>query len=152
MYYSIKLHGGLGNQLFMIASIWGQAERDEVEFVLEPWSYGSWCHGHDSTYYREIFEPFMNRKNKIDWKNKYRLEPYYESALKYENIPKQLENTIFDGYFQSPKYFNHISKKILNWLLPNPLTSYNSWVSEYFLILKKKLDSPENLVVDEVFF
>lgn len=105
---STVLKGGLGNQLFQI-------------FMLI-----SYCLKYNKTYLFEYSDYLLlGRKRKTYWNNllhslkkfttnnKINLPLVYEMNFHYDDYPN-LTNIKFDGYFQSPKYFNNYRSQLFN--------------------------------------
>jgi hypothetical protein len=117
IYYTSSLLGGLGNQLFNIASVWGIAEANNCKYTLTKDSLTSECFRHCKTFYNELYDRFMTDKQ-ITWEEEFK-EYRYQDALKYSPPKESIKkNTRFYGYFQSPKYFENIKYKVLDWIIP----------------------------------
>jgi len=109
---SIDLWGGLGNQLFQIASTYGHALRHNLN-----------C-GFDIT---QTYLPLQGRKAIEYAKNlyfslpkikhgDYNLEVWKAKRWEYDPIPPK-DNVLLNGYFQSPKPFDEYREKILELFL-----------------------------------
>jgi hypothetical protein len=109
---SINLMGGLGNQLFQISTAYSHAIDN-----------GFWCgfdlsktylplQGHEASIYKSgIYSELPLIKH-----GDYRFQAYKEPRWEYDSIPA-IDNMLLDGYFQSPKYFNHNRGKLLKLFL-----------------------------------
>lgn len=117
IYFNSYLVGGLGNQLFNVASIWGLSEKSGAKYVLTKDSITSGCFHHSRIFYEELFNRFMSSDN-IQWELEFK-EPSFQTALKYlgDKVERN-KNIRFRGYFQSPKYFYNIKDKVLDWIIP----------------------------------
>lgn len=97
-----NLMGGLGNQMFQIATTISHAKNIGVDYFFD----FSRCHtpnqGKTSNYY--VNSIFKNIKNvNVDIKNS-NLKIYQEPNFNFSEIPN-IDNIILNGYFQSEKYF-----------------------------------------------
>ncbi len=104
--YSVVLQGGLGNRLFQIASIYGLSCSHQSQFVVR----NEYCHSnsHSSRTYERFYRPFFSERQ-------YAFEKYVEpqfAALSYREISFRDKNTLFEGFFQSERYFLAVRKKI----------------------------------------
>jgi hypothetical protein len=102
------LKGGLGNQMFQIANAYAYAKRNAFDFGI---NYDlSFCpnQGHVASKYKNnIYKniPITNIKpNKV----------YSEIDFKFQEIPNGIDNVLFDGYFQSDKYFIDFEEDVRN--------------------------------------
>lgn len=105
-----NLKGGLGNQLFQIAAGFSYALDFNLEFRLNTGLLDKWhCIQGESpkVYFDNIF-------SNIDVTNHIPSNTYNEPSFTYQKIPNGLNEYIFDGYFQSEKYFKHNSESILS--------------------------------------
>lgn len=101
-FISVKLMGGLGNQLFQIFTTMEYAINNNKIFAFQN------CEKLNSgtvrpTYYETLFKnlkPFLEKKETIDsW------PVYKENGFEYNDLPKFNKNVTLYGYFQSYKYF-----------------------------------------------
>jgi hypothetical protein len=103
----IKLHGGLGNQLFEIASIYCFAKSQNKSLIVVNKSKN---HHTQSDYFQTIFR-------KVVYDPSYRYTKTYtealEDGLRYVELPLYKENALYEGYFQSEKYFHLCRDDIL---------------------------------------
>jgi hypothetical protein len=105
---SCNLQGGLGNQMFQIATTYALAKRnnDTCGFDFEK------CYtplqGHTSTKYeKNIFKNITKIEKLIPSKT------YFEPKFSYTEIPYS-PNILLNGYFQSNLYFNDFEDEIIN--------------------------------------
>lgn len=105
-----QLKGGLGNQLFQIASSFSYALDANIDFQLSLPLLDKWgCIQGESpkVYLNNIFS---NTNTTQQTPN----NAYKEPCFTYQKIPDGLIDCIFDGYFQSEKYFKHNSESIIS--------------------------------------
>ena len=105
---SVHLMGGLGNQLFQI---------------FTAMAYGF---DHDKKYVFQQEKGIRDRRKTVYWDNflssikcitvtkQIQLPLYKETAFHYTQLPYMRISFMLYGYFQSYKYFNHQSDKIIN--------------------------------------
>jgi hypothetical protein len=114
---SIHLIGGLGNQLFQIATLIAYCIENKTDFVL-PYSETLKTGVERPTYW----DNFLNALKKFtteenpDFYNDYlyNLPQYREPGFHYVPIPPKLENVCLYGYFQSYKYFDKYHDRVLS--------------------------------------
>lgn len=99
---SIKLQGGLGNQLFMMAAVIAHSLKHELEYYI-PLEV-------DNPHYKDQ-RPYIFPGVKYS-KDIPLLPIYKEPNFHYAEIPP-IDNVCFDGYFQSYKYFDDYRDEIL---------------------------------------
>lgn len=108
---SSYLLGGLGNQMFQIATTYSLAKEMDVDYLID----FDLCHtpaqGNTSNKYKDNI--FKNIKNgKVDTAGK---RQHNEPTFSYVELPKQ-DDIILRGYFQSEKYFEKHSDYIKKFL------------------------------------
>lgn len=93
----VKVYGGLGNQLFQIATALAYCQKTNKSLELFP------CDGNRRTYYwNSLLARFADSViNEIP--NSFPI--YKELGFSFKEIPYFDGNIILDGYFQSSKYF-----------------------------------------------
>ncbi len=99
----VKIYGGLGNQLFQIATGLAYCQETGKELVLFP------CDTNRRTYYWDSL--LSNFADKITHYLP-NIPIYKEIGFSYRKIPHYDGDIILDGYFQSSKYFSN--DKLLN--------------------------------------
>jgi len=107
---TIKLMGGLGNQLFEIFTTMAHAIRNGMEFKFQ--NCKSLLIGTvRPTYWENLLDelkPFLTDQSNLNFKN------YNELAYTYNMLPNFTDDTMLFGYFQSLKYFEQELPLILN--------------------------------------
>ena len=102
-----KLQGGLGNMLFQIAAIYSLAEDNKVSCGFNHQE--SINQGNSSkSYVKNIFKnvTFFEKNTNFSY-------IFNEDSFTHKPLPF-LDNTIYNGYFQSELYFKHNKNKIFN--------------------------------------
>lgn len=148
----VKLQGGLGNQLFQYALARSVSNRLQTDFRLDPAPFNTYykLHKYSLQFFNlqeklaresDMFGFVWLRKHEsvFNWFVKYilrgninRLKFYcMEKDLHFEPTVFERDNTYFDGYWQSEKYFNEIASELRGELtLKNPLSTYSQGISE----------------------
>lgn len=114
---SCLLQGGLGNQLFQIATTLSFAWDYEVIPVFNLSSHYLPLQGNKANVYKDIFYRKLEHI-KTDELQKFFI--YREPKFEYTPIPQQIKdnNVVLHGFFQSEKYFKHNRKKLLEYFKP----------------------------------
>jgi hypothetical protein len=122
--------GGLGNQLFQIATTTALALRNNDNACFDIDGHKIGLQGRDAINYKEnIFRNLLNQK--IETNN-----VFEQNGFHYENIPYS-KNLKLSGYFQSEKYFIDYRDEILELLSPGE--KIEKYIEQKFgEILKKK--------------
>lgn len=116
-----NLKGGLGNQLFQIFTLISHSIRNSKSFILP---YSEYIPGHDTkrTTYWDTF--LIHLKNYTTGNGKFdnithvnellllKHPIYKEKSFNYNPIENNIDNMLFDGYFQSYKYFDEYKYKL----------------------------------------
>ena len=102
--------GGLGNQLFQIATAFALAQRIGTDFAINYNLGMGFGQGHHPNRYKS------NIYSKIHETTKNLFIPYKEPKFQYVPIP-EVNNLCLEGYFQSEKYFSDFKNKIKNLLV-----------------------------------
>jgi hypothetical protein len=105
---SIKLCGGLGNQLFQIFTTISYSIDNNIDFCFIGFSPGA--NKTRNTYWDSFLVKL--KKHSLN-KSITNINKYKEKNFSYNKIPIR-KDIFIKGYFQSYKYFNHNSKKIIN--------------------------------------
>jgi hypothetical protein len=103
-----NLQGGIGNQMFQIASTISHAKKMGSEYFFDFDKCQTPNQGKKSTHYsNSVF-----RKIKNDSLLKYNsLSSYQEPSYNFSELP-HIDNVVLNGYFQSEKYFKNHEKFI----------------------------------------
>lgn len=108
---SAKLKGGLGNQLFQIATVYALAMDNNDDcafnFNMKPIMQGNGAWVYKTNIYSKLKELPENWKSSFIF-----LERELEHNYQYQTIPYH-KNMIIDGYFNQ-QYFNHRKKEIVD--------------------------------------
>ena len=116
-----NLKGGLGNQLFQIFTLIAHSIRNSKSFIFP---YSEYITGHDTqrpTYWNSFLTHLKNyttgngKFDDITHVNELLLlkHPVYkEKSFNYIPIENNIDNMLFDGYFQSYKYFDEYKDKL----------------------------------------
>ena len=104
---SIKLEGGLGNQLFQQSFLWAYAKKHNLDYCV----YTKVNNPH-------IYDQSVNinayRFPGINYCDDEPLLPVFnEPSFEYAEIPR-MDNVCFKGYWQSWKYFDEYREELLN--------------------------------------
>jgi hypothetical protein len=106
-YITTKLVGGLGNQLFQIATTIGTSKSHEMIPIFYDLNYNSGDTKRPS-YWNNFLRKIPIQNREINFKD------YFErSDHSFEPLPNYGENTRLNGYFQSSKYFNSIKNELI---------------------------------------
>lgn len=95
------LYGRLGNQLFQIAATIGISEENNQEYLFPRWSY------------QDYF------KNKLPVGELNDLNVFTQVGFDYKRVNLVAGNWDLVGFFQSEKYFDHISFKVREYFTPS---------------------------------
>ena len=114
---TIHLMGGLGNQLFQIATTIAYCIQNKTDFVL-PYSETLTTGVERPTYWNNLLKglkKFTTEENPAFY-NDYlqELPQYREPDFRYREIPENLENIQLWGYYQSYKYFDQYRTQVLS--------------------------------------
>ena len=114
-----NLKGGIGNQLFQIATTYALAKQQDVSFAIIDQQFdGAGTGSHPSKYYTNLFQrvPRITNSTNPTPVRVYK-EPKWTHTLILESVQP---NTILqlDGYFQSEQYFQEYSPEIKQLFTP----------------------------------
>ena len=108
-----KLLGGLGNQMFQIATLYAYAKRHGFEYGLNFDACYTPNQGNAASKYKDNFFKNINKFDTGVFNMTYR-----EPSFSYNEITKN-DNVVLDGYFQSEKYFKDYEFDIIRLFLKN---------------------------------
>lgn len=129
----VKLHGGLGNQLFQVASGYGIAKKHNFILILvSDFQTSSFPHQeHLDSYIKQFFNTFhLIHQGQLP-----AIPHYYEmdnvKCFQYNEM--KVDKTFYiEGYLQTEKYFKEYRKEILHIFKP-----YNLRFSSYFIHVRR---------------
>lgn len=103
--------GRLGNQMFQLASLMGIANNNNLDFIIPPKEYFGQQDPNVRVSDANIFNTFKLKSFN------YGITTFSNFEERYFHFDEELfnncsENLNLNGYFQCPKYFNHISKEV----------------------------------------
>jgi len=104
---TIKLLGGLGNNLFQIACAYSYSLKNNKELVLVNEKFGTTHNSLDS--YKNNF---LRNVDFVSNLNISGFNSYNEPEFKYNEIPDIENNVLIQGYYQSEKYFKEYSNEV----------------------------------------
>ena len=107
-----SLQGGVGNQMFQIAATIGAARTNDNEYCFSSVNHYLPLQGRHVQNYKDNIFSKLNISD-TDIQNISTFHNYRESSYSYNKITLNKHNNyILNGYFQSEKYFSHISDEI----------------------------------------
>jgi len=114
-----ELCGGIGNQLFQIATAYAYSKRTMKKLCFRKFQFNGCRQGsHPTKYYNNLFE----KLNFID--NIVNINIVKEKGFSYQDIIDDIhkfanKNISISGYFQSENYFKQYKKEIVNLFTPS---------------------------------
>jgi len=112
---TVFLMGGLGNQLFQIATVIAYSLKEKITPIF-PYSETLQIGMERPTYWNTLLKTlkkFTTFENPMFTNNTLmQLPQYNEPHFQYKALPKQLENVMLHGYFQSYQYFDDVKDKL----------------------------------------
>lgn len=136
---SIFLQGGLGNQLFQIATVIAYSIENKKRCLF---TYDEILHAETprQTYWDNLLKKCKALTNYnssfVSNNNILSLPKFKEPYFHYVKIP-DMNNVIFLGYFQSYKYFDHLKDKVLD--IMGVYEHHNIIKNKFELIYKNKV-------------
>jgi hypothetical protein len=140
-YITVRLQGGLGNQMFQIAAAYALAKRLSRPFCLVPYLFDGMGQGsHPSKYYETIFQkiPFIDTLDNVlqidqdGWSAQ--ILPLTQNAI--YRLQSGCSGIILKGYFQGYGFFNDYADDIRTLFRPTegiiPYLSKNSSIFTKF--------------------
>jgi hypothetical protein len=115
MSVTIELLGGLGNQLFQIATAYAYAKQHELQLILP----SKWVHPEDRL---PVWNGYLDINKWSHFKDlDLPLPVLYEKEFKYNPLPRPVYPiTKLSGYFQSSLYFLEVKDEIRAHFQPPP--------------------------------
>jgi hypothetical protein len=127
----LKIHGGLGNQMFQIASGYGIAQKNNMNFFIINSSEikQNFTHIDDNNYLLQtIFNNFTNINFRfINLEGTTHFKEAEENCFTCTNITFN-DDAFLDGYFQNEKYFLSYKKAIISMFKANSV--YKSFIMQ----------------------
>lgn len=108
----IHLNSGLGNMLFQISAAYAYSIKHNKKLIFHKRFYTPSIHQPISAYLDNIFSKVNFISDDILMSEN--LSLYKETKYDFVEIPNHKESVVFDGYFQSPLYFQEYEKQILD--------------------------------------
>ena len=121
-FITCHLKGGLGNQLFQIFNALRNAIKYNGKIVFTNATVLKHGHVHRPTYWSNLLDVLQKHTMTIrysDFKSVIREKGFEYTSLETEILPSittDNQNILFDGYFQSPKYFEDMYPTICHFL------------------------------------
>ena len=132
---SIKIQGGIGNNLFQIACACAYSFRHDRELILSNDKFGITHNSLDTYKSNFLIEfDFVEKYNVSKFKN------YNEPFFHYQEIPKIEGDVYLNGYYQSEKYFLDFENEIRELFWP-PAEIGNVIREKYKELLNKNICS-----------
>lgn len=129
---TVRLKGGLGNQLYQIAAINSFCKDNNYKFFIDYGiRFGCGQGKHPSTYKDNLYKNFETKTINPD--EKFKL--IQETNFRYTPFTKTDDNVVYDGYFQTFKYFEKYKNELNDWF------NFNSDLTGK---IQQKLDSIKN--------
>lgn len=113
-FVTVEMMGGLGNQLFQIATAYSYAKKHDKIFILDHRQKNL---GNRKTYFDTLYK-WVQDSQDIKRKNWHKIsEPHFH----YAPIPNHFGNIKLQGYFQSIKYFDSHVRDLVRMFKTNTL-------------------------------
>lgn len=106
----IRVIGGLGNQLFMIATAFAYAKRFGKDLIVDDTKWFAGQGNHPNAYKSNIFKNFQFGPTPADH------TVVREKRHNYDELPFVEGNVLLAGYFQSLKYFDDYKEEFISLL------------------------------------
>lgn len=130
----VKLHGGLGNQLFQVASGYGIAKKHQcILIVVSDYRTSSFPHQEKvDSYLKTIFKPFRVIHQDHLPSIPHYLEIDNVQCFQYNESIDTEKSLYIDGYLQTEKYFKDYRTEILSFFKP-----YDLRLDSYFIHVRR---------------
>jgi len=141
----VRIDGGLGNQLFQIASAYSLAKRNDMQMIIIPYECRNKHVKNNYEYFYNIFNGLIHiRDNILQIQNIYN-EPATECFSYNSNILPDKSNiidTYLCGYFQNEKYFIDYKKEICEMFIKKHIINrlfeqYPNVENSYFIHIRR---------------
>lgn len=111
-----NLKGGLGNLMFQIAACLGVANGDANKIAFSRRVQGNIHWNNLDSYEKSVFQ-------RVRFVDTIESGPIYTEKAFHFSEPPQTDKIILDGYFQSERYFNHVSSELKSlFAIPDDIT------------------------------
>jgi len=112
---SVNVYGGLGNNLFQIATGFATSLKYRMDFCVDTSNYHGGKNG--ISFYRK------NILRNVEFcHNPHYVEIYGEQGHDFHEIPKPTNDTKINGYFQTEKYFIEYRQEVIDLFKPTEQT------------------------------
>ena len=144
-YITIRLDGGLGNQLFQIFSLIGIAKKNNYEYLIE-----REYKGDRKNYWNTILHSLPNCNNfleKIKETPSILKENRFSEYMNIELDKNKHKNVFLEGYFQSFYYFEHIRDFVFETILKKQSKDLLEKVDTKYQELKTKYPNKQLIMI-----
>lgn len=145
-YITIKLDGGLGNQLFQLFSLIGIAKKNDYNYLIDKQYISD-----RKSYWDNILHSLPNCKNSFEILSKEHISTLKENRFsEYMHIEldkNKHKNVLLDGYFQSFYYFEHIRDFVFDTILKNQSRELLDKIDTKYRELKNKYPDKQLIMI-----
>jgi hypothetical protein len=146
-FITIKLYGGLGNQLFQLFSLIGIAKKNGYEYLID-----KQYNGDRKSYWNTILHSLPNCENVTEItkniENPSILRENRFSEYMNINLDKTKHKSVFlDGYFQSFYYFEHIRDFVFETIIKNQSKDLLEKINKKHQELKDKYQNKQLIMI-----
>ena len=145
-YITIKLYGGLGNQLFQLFSLIGIAKKNDYNYLIDKQYISD-----RKSYWDNILHALPNCQNSFEMLSKEHISTLKENRFsEYMHIEldkNKHKNVLLDGYFQSFYYFEHIRDFVFDTVLKNQSKELLDKVDTKYRELKNKYSDKQLIMI-----
>jgi len=114
---TVRLLGGLGNQLFQVATGYGLAKKCKTEFFLFHDEFDGCGQGNPPSKYSMIYKNFHYKHRSDVAAVEYKERSWHAYDVGSE-IDPTIQNIELRGYYQSEEHFREYKSEICAWILP----------------------------------
>jgi hypothetical protein len=101
---TVQLQGGIGNQMFQVATAYAAAKENKDSLILSASNWAALSGKHPHEYRDTIFKEFKWTDEHLDY-------PIYKETDEYSPIKYSGDIKLY-GYFQDPRYFDKYQKEL----------------------------------------
>jgi len=148
---TVNICGGLGNQLFQIATAYIYSKKYNKKLIFK---YSEYLPNKykliRKSYWNNLFNNQLNVLSANDFNNINFLQYFEQENFKYNELPFIEENILLNGYFQSFKYLNN-DNTVRNFLRNLVYSSENFMYQSYNLYnsIKKYFTNVSNIICND---